>query len=172
MNPLWSNIFSKSSKNDSLAYFLSTVAVFADLNKKDLQFIESLVHVRRYSSGETVFSEGDIGSGMYIVRSGRVMITMRDMHLEEQELAQLGPRDFFGETTLTAPRPRSASARAVGNTELVGLFRADLLDAVHKHPATSSRILLGLSRVLSERLQAAALQLREHQNVSFDNGDD
>lgn len=161
MNPLWSNIFRKSAEKDSLAYFLGTIAVFSELNKKDLTFVESLVHVRRYTAGETIFAEGDIGSGMYIVRSGRVQISSRDANLNDRELAKLGPGDFFGETTLTSPKPRSASARAITSCELIGLFRSDLLDAIHKHPSTSSHILLGLSRVLSERLQTAAQQLRD-----------
>jgi len=47
---------------------------------------------------------------------------------------------------------------------LVGLFRADILELTERKPSISSSILLGLTRVVSERLQAASLEVRRLQN--------
>jgi len=163
MDPLWSNIFRKKLDEESLAYFLKSQPVFAELTARQLAQLEELVHVRSYRSGETVFEEGDPGSGMYMIRSGRVGIYGRGSQGPEDELASLGPGDFFGETTLTAPAPRSATARTRENTELVGLFRADLLEVAEKHPTLTSQLLFGLTRVVSERLQAASLEVRRMQ---------
>ncbi len=160
MNPLWSNIFRKKPDEESLAYFLGTVPVFSELGRRELHFLESLVHIRRYSPHETIFDEGDPGSGMYAIRSGRVSISVRTPDGQREQLALLGPGDFFGETTLAAPASRTASSRTLDNTELIGLFRADLLEATHKHPAIANTILLGLSKVVCERLQAAAQEIR------------
>lgn len=160
MNLLWSNIFRKKPEEDSVAGFLGTVPVFSEMGKRELAFLESLVHIRRYASRETVFDEGDTGSGMYVVRAGRVLIFIRHADGREEELAELGPGDFFGETTLAAPATRTASARALENIELIGLFRADLMETKKKHPAIASKILLGLTRVVSERLQAAGQEIR------------
>lgn len=159
MHPLWSNIFRKKNEEESLAYFMGTIPIFADL-ERHLAFLEALVHVRRYAPQEIVFEEGDPGSGMYIVRSGRVRIFNRLADGREEELALLGPGDFFGETTLAAPAPRTASARAVDTTELLGLFRADLLETSQKHPTLANRILMGLTRVVSERLQVAGQEIQ------------
>ena len=161
MNPLWSNIFRKPGYEGTLAYFLGTVPTFATLGRRDLSFLESLVHLRNYSPDETIFSEGDIGSGMYIIRSGKVRIEMKDHQGTDKVQADLETGDFFGEIALTTPRQRIATATATEQTVLVGFFRADLLDAVRKHPAIASKILLGLTRVLSERLQHAGLRMRE-----------
>lgn len=161
MNPFWSNIFRMSGYEDSLAYFLGTIPIFDALKKKDLRFLESMVHVRNYQTDETVFHEGDIGSGMYCVRSGQVSIYVHDEDGHEVKQALLGPGDFFGEVALTAQKPRIASARTLEPTVLVGLFRADLLEAVNKYPATASRILLGLTRCISDRLQYASLKLHQ-----------
>lgn len=159
MNPLWSNIFRKKSDEDSLAYFLKSVPLFSELKGRDFHYLESLVHIRHYDSKEIVFEEGDPGSGMYVIRSGGVKIFTRAEGREE-ELAVLSAGDFFGETTLTAPASRAASARTLEPTELVGLFRADLLELAQKHPATANRILLGVTRIVSERLQAAGQEIR------------
>jgi CRP-like cAMP-binding protein len=164
MDPLWYNIFRKKLDEDSLTYFLKHLPIVAELSPRALTILEDLVHVRTYKANETIFEEGDPGSGMYMVRTGAVRIYAKDQVGTEDELALLSPGDFFGETTLTAPAPRSASARTLEATELVGLFRADILELAERRPSVSSNILLGLTRVVSERLQAASLEIRRLQS--------
>lgn len=161
MNPFWSNIFRGSGYEGTLAYFLSTVPIFSKLKKRELNFLVNIVHVRDYKADEIIFEEGDIGSGMYAIRSGQVRIYTRDENGREIEQALLEPGDFFGEVALTASRPRIASARTLEPTVLVGLFRSDIQDAVRKYPAVSAKILLGLTRVISDRLHQSHLQINE-----------
>jgi CRP-like cAMP-binding protein len=160
MDLLWNNIFRKKHDEDSLAYFLSNMPMFAELNGRELNLLEKMVHVRSYRATELVFEEGDPGTGMYMIRSGAVSIYAKNQQGTVDELAALGPGDFFGETTLTAPAPRSASARTTESSELVGLFRADLLEMVERQPTLTSRVLIGLTRIVSERLQTASLEIR------------
>ncbi len=159
MNPFWNNIFRSSGYEETLAFFLSTVPIFSKLEKRELSFLETIVHIRNYRAEENVFEEGDIGSGMYAIRSGQVTIYTRDEQGREKQQAVLESGDFFGEVALTASRPRIASARTNEATELVGLFRSDMLDAVRSHPAIAAKILLGLTRVISDRLHLSHLQL-------------
>jgi CRP-like cAMP-binding protein len=166
VDPIWSNIFRKTPEKDSLAYFLSHLPLFSELTPKELTLLESLVHVRNYRAHDLIFEEGDPGSGMYMIRSGSVYIFSRTPQGDEEELARLGTGDFFGETTLTAPAQRSASARTLEETELVGLFRSDLLEASTKNPRAACHLLFGLTRVMSERLQAASLELRHLRNLA------
>jgi len=165
VNPIWSNIFHKTPEKDSLAYYLGQLPMFSELTPREINFLENLVHVRSYRSNEIIFEESDPGSGMYMVRTGSVVIFSRTQQGKEHELANLGPGDFFGETTLTSPAIRSASARTKEATELVGLFRSDLLEATEENPQASCSLLLGLTRVMSERLQAAGLEIRRLQDL-------
>ena len=160
MDPLWNNIFRKKHDEDSLAYFLNSLPMFSELNGRELNLLEKMVHQRNYNTLEVVFEEGDPGTGMYMIRNGGVKISAKNQQGDEEELAVLGPGDFFGETTLTAPAPRSATARTTEKTELIGLFRADLLEMVERQPTLTSRILIGLTRIVSERLQTASLEIR------------
>ncbi len=163
MNPFWNNIFRGRGHEDTLAYFLGSVPIFSKLNAKDLKFLETIVHERSYQANEIVFEDGDIGSGMYAIRSGQVRIYTRNAQGKEIDQALLEPGDFFGEVALTASRPRIASARTTEPTILIGLFRADMLESVRKHPAISAKILLGLTRVISDRLHRSNLQLLDLQ---------
>ncbi len=163
MNSLWNNIFRTKLDEESLAAFLARVQVFSELEKNDLLYLEKLIHVRSYHPGETVFEQGDPGSGMYIIRNGRVSIFTRDDNGGEEELTVLGPGDFFGETTIASPAPRTFSAKAKETTELIGLFRPELLSTAEKRPEIANRILFGLIHVISERLQTATVEIRHLQ---------
>lgn len=159
MDVLWSNIFRLNTDEESLAGFLERIPVFNDMEKRDFKYLENMVHTRTYRANETVFEKGDPGSGMYIIRSGKVLIFNRDIHDQEQEMALLGSGELFGKTTLAAPSPRTFSARTTEATELIGLFRSDLLTTTSKHPAIACRILLGLSKLISEQSQRATLEI-------------
>jgi len=161
VNPIWSNIFRSRGYEQTLAYFLGTIPMFKKLDKRELAFLENIVHVRNYEADETIFGEGDIGSGMYFIRSGQVEIYRRDDQGQETEEAILSSGDFFGEIALTASRPRCASARTTEPTVLVGLFRSDVLEAVRRHPVPTAKIMLGLNRVISDRLLQCGIQLTE-----------
>lgn len=158
-NPFWQNIFRNQAGKLTLAYFLSQVPIFSKLNQRELKFLEKLVHIRHFEADEMVFSAGDIGSGMYIIRSGQVQIFSVDSNGKEHDQAILEPGDFFGEVALTATRPRTAGARATTASSLVGLFRSDILEATIRHPAPTAKILFGLNRVLAERLHQCSQQL-------------
>lgn len=160
MDPLWSNIFRKKPDEDSLAYFLKHLAIFSELTPGELKLLEEITHKRSYRANETIFEEGDPGTGMYMIRSGSVTIYAKDALGQDYELTRLASGDFFGETTLTAPAPRSATARTNEQSELIGFFRSDLLGLTETKPAVANSVLLGLTRVVSERLQAASLEIR------------
>lgn len=165
-NPFWQNIFRNQAGKQTLAYFLSQIPMFAKLSQRELAFLEKIVHIRNFDADEMVFSAGDIGSGMYIIRSGQVQIFSVDSDGKEHEQALLVPGDFFGEVALTGTRPRSAAARATTATSLVGLFRSDILEATLRHPAPTAKILFGLNRVLADRLLQCSLQLELLQSTT------
>jgi len=158
VNILWGNIFRKKLEEESLAFFLGAVPLFAELGKRSRIQLESLVHVRTYKSGETIFEAGDPGSGMYVIRSGGVQIFDRQQG-GEQEIARLGTKEFFGESTLVMPAKRTASARALEPTVLIGLFRADITDLAKRRPGAAYRILLCIAKAVGERLHFADQEL-------------
>ena len=168
MESLWSNIFHLKVNEETLAGFLEKVSLFCELEKKDLRYLEKIVHVRNYHADETIFEKDDPGSGMYIIRTGHVIIFTRDLHNKEREMAILGPGDIFGESTLASPAPRTFSARTTANCELLGLFRPDLLETVTKQPEIACRILLGLAKGVSDLLQRATLEITGMQQLDED----
>jgi CRP-like cAMP-binding protein len=159
MNPLWDNLFRRSKSDSDLHTHLESNVLFQDLSGRDLRFIEKLVHVRKYHSGEPVFTQGDIGVGMYIILSGRVEIFVTDPHMTLEEhreifITQLLPSDFFGELSLVEDSGRrTATAIAKEETILIGFFRPDLAKVLSRKPGVGTKIVVRLAEVLGRRLK-------------------
>lgn len=72
-------------------------------------------HGRTYQAGEILFRENEPGDTMFVIHSGQVRLLQvsRDRY---KTLAVLGPGEFFGEMAILNARPRTATAQAL--TEL------------------------------------------------------
>lgn len=99
---------------------------------------------------EVIFEEGSTGSEMYLIRSGRVLLSVRQNNTQEVPLIVLNPGDFFGEMALVDDSPRSATASAVeDDTELIVMDRARFLFMVRQQPEFA----LSLMHTLCRRLR-------------------
>lgn len=161
MSPLWKNIFRTGSSESSLASFLAGTPIFSELSARERAYLTEYLHIRHYEPGETVYAEGDIGSGLYMIRSGRIRLSMDPPDGDTVEIARLEAGDFFGETALTEASPRLTTAVANDACELVGLFRSDLSQLAQIRPPLCNKILLGLNKVLSRRIQAMSALHRD-----------
>jgi CRP/FNR family transcriptional regulator, cyclic AMP receptor protein len=99
--------------------------------------------IARYQAGASVMKEGQAGIYMYIVKTGRVFITIKDKVLEG-----VSPGGIFGEMALVDQSPRVASATADVYSELLVVDRPSLLEAVKAQPAFAMAML----RAVVERL--------------------
>lgn len=106
--------------------------------------------VQSYQKSEVIFEEGSIGSEMYLVHSGRVLLSIKQGEVQQLPLAVLNPGDFFGEMALVDDSPRSATASAIeDNTELISIDRAKFLFMVRQQPEFA----LSLMHTLCQRLR-------------------
>ncbi len=72
------------------------------------------------ADGQVLFRQGDRGELVYVVESGSIEVYRELADGGEEHINVLGPGKYFGELGPMLLLPRSASARAVGATELVG----------------------------------------------------
>lgn len=105
---------------------------------------------QRYRKSEIIFEEGTTGSEMYLIHSGRVLLSVRRNEGEQTPLIVLNPGDFFGEMALVDDSPRSTTASAVeDDTELIVMDRARFLFMVRQQPEFA----LSLMHTLCQRLR-------------------
>lgn len=93
------------------------------------------------SKDEVLFSEGDDAPFAYIIDDGFVGVSRKDPNGEELTLANLARGDLLGELALLDKKPRSATATAVTNVELIRLDRETLLGSVRNRPELLEQLL-------------------------------
>ncbi len=101
-------------------------------------------------AGEIVFTEGDVGEHAYVVDSGEIRISRTRESGEELTLAHLSPGDLFGELALIDAQPRSATATAMSDSELITLDRRAFQAQLKLHPEWANNLL----RIFSGRVRA------------------
>ena len=72
------------------------------------------------SPGEVLFRQGSWGDLIYVVQTGEVEIVAECADGTEEQRAVVGAGQYFGEMGPLFSIPRSATARAVGDTDVVG----------------------------------------------------
>ncbi len=135
---------------------LKLVPLFSDLTLEQLSSIDRLMVTRHYMKGETLFTQGDVGSELFVVIEGEVRIHL-DSGGSEVTLARQGPNSVLGEMAVFDEQPRSASAQATQDTTVRVLRRDRLQAIVHEHPEVLLEFVKNLSqrvRTMNEQLQA------------------
>src|SRR5512142_697576 len=77
---------------------------------------------KRFPAGTVLFSEGDKGEEMYILQSGKVKISKKIRGVDKT-LATLEKGEFFGEMAILNDKPRSASAEAIEDSDMLVIDR-------------------------------------------------
>lgn len=108
--------------------------------------------------GRVLFEQGDEGSRMYFIEQGTVEIYQAARN-GDLCLALLGEGDYFGEMSLIAGEPRSASAKARSPVRLRAICREDMLAGIRSDPETG----LFFLRILIDRLRVMTRALQEPQ---------
>jgi CRP-like cAMP-binding protein len=159
-NSLWENMFKiKNGDRRNIQLLLKKIPLFAELGKGELREIERLIHHRQYQRGEVIFWEDEPGVGMYIVQKGEVGIFKDYAVPRQKELARLEFGDFFGEMALLEDDCRSATAVALSDAHLLGLFHPDLFDLFKRRPPLGVKLLATLAGMLAKRLRKTNSEL-------------
>jgi CRP-like cAMP-binding protein len=121
--------------NEELVAALRRTELFASAEPGRLARLAERGFVRRFSTGQVVFTEGEPSEHLYVVRTGRVRVLVTSAHGDELTLSVLGPGDTMGELSIIDRSARSASAEAVEPSELLTLPAADVRAAFEADPA-------------------------------------
>ena len=100
---------------------------------------------RAGKAGGVIFRKGDEAHELFVIKSGQVRI-----QLGNRTLSELSANYLFGEMALIDSEPRSATALAVTDVELVAVSETQFLFLVGQTPYFA----LKMMRVLAQRLRA------------------
>ena len=135
---------------------LRAIPLFARLRDDDLGRIADLLIERRFPKHKTIVEEGLPGDYMYVIREGRVQVSKLSDDGREKILEFFEKGDFFGEMSLLDDAPRSASVRALTDTRILALSRADFLSVLRRSPDVAMAVVQELARRLRETGEQAS----------------
>lgn len=112
---------------------LKNIPFFSGLSDEDLQQIVEKIKLEYFPADHVVFSEGDPGDIMYVIKRGEVQV-IRDNAI----LAVLKDGQFFGEMALVSDEPRNASIKTVSDVEVLTLAKEDFKNLLETNSSIAS----------------------------------
>ncbi|MFA5371829.1 MAG: cyclic nucleotide-binding domain-containing protein [Sideroxydans sp.] len=106
--------------------------LISTLPGSDLNYLLQGAAIKRYKAGDVIFSQGDKADGLYLIRRGSIVISRRTGG-KEDVLSYVVTGNYFGEMALFSERLRSATARAVSETEIVLLKAQVVVEVVERN---------------------------------------
>lgn len=136
---------------DNILPILNRIAILGGLDDTQLYTVFHLLEVEYYRAGEVIFEQGDSPSHIRIIRAGRVRL-VEDLRGTALEIHEFEVGDCFGETSVIAILPHTASAVAVDDTELLVIPREKLFGLYDTDPKLFGMLVLNIAREACRRL--------------------
>jgi CRP-like cAMP-binding protein len=124
---------------------LMKVPLFDALSKKELRTVAAHADEVEVDANYPLTREGDAGNEFGLIITGGAEVRRKG-----RKLTTLGPGDFFGELSLLAPAPRSATVTTTSPSTILLMHRRDFALVLDSVPAVGRKLLAGLARRLRE----------------------
>ena len=134
---------------------LAQVTLFSELSRRDLKRLAAGAISRNFAKGDIIVKEGEQATAFYLMCSGRAEVVKGVEGSSPRVLGILKAGDFFGDMALLDGYLRSATVRALEDTQCLVLSRWDFLAELRASPFIAAQML----PVLSRRLREAEAQL-------------
>ena len=144
-------------------------SLFSLLDQAEREALSEHLRPCRFAAGQFVFRTGDEATRMYLVRSGNIQVILETYEGERVVVADLTPGEVFGEISFFDGGPRTASAQASEESELLECTHEALVDFLSTHPHAA----LDLLSVMGKRLRKTddLLRLRATRNANVEAAD-
>ncbi|MEY4492798.1 MAG: hypothetical protein RL355_147 [Actinomycetota bacterium] len=127
---------------------LREAPLFKALDDEAATSLRKSMLLQELKKGQTLFQEGQTGDRLYLVKSGKVKLSHASGDGRESVFMVLGPGDMFGELSLFDPGPRTSTAIAVTDSEILGLGHSDLKPWLQDRPEVAQALLQALAHRL------------------------
>jgi CRP-like cAMP-binding protein len=137
------------------AVFLKSVRLFREFAEPELLALAARLRPVSLRKGQVLFREEGPGQEMFVVRRGTIVISKAVTGRVEQVINREETGSFFGEMSLFDHAPRSATAQAETDAELLALDRDNLNLLIEVNPRAAADFFHSLVHVFMVRLRAS-----------------
>ena len=128
---------------------LAAAPLLADLDPKIIKRLAEQGVRRVYAPGEWIIRQDDPASALYVILRGRAR-AVKDGE-SDRAPTDLYPGDFFGELALIEEHPRTASVKAIEETECILFVAWEFTALLKEHPTMAVPIMNALIKRLHRR---------------------
>jgi CRP-like cAMP-binding protein len=114
---------------------LASVPLFESLSEPELAELAGWFEVKDVGPGVRLVGEGATGYSFFVVSEGEAAVTAGG-----ENVASLGPGDFFGEMALLGGGRRTATVTTTSAVRVLVLFGSDFRRLQESHPGVAARI--------------------------------
>ena len=139
---------------------LHEIDLFNGRKAETMAALEACMEKRHVKTGARIFTSGDTGDELFLIRIGAVRIMLPLNDRQSIHLSTFGRGNFFGEMSFLDGASRSADAIAHSDVELFVLSRKNFNQLAVEHKMVALNLLEGIASVLSARLRYANAQMR------------
>ncbi len=140
------------------------IKMFELLDEDDRIALARVIDEQKLTEGQTLFQAGDPGDSLFIVQAGEIELYIKDTAGQRITLTTAGQGDMFGELAMLDSGPRTATALALTDTEVLVLDRDDLILLFQRRPDAALHMLAALSGIT--RKADELLRTRVARNVN------
>jgi CRP-like cAMP-binding protein len=108
--------------------------LFKDFSVDEMVAVIAGLNLLTFERGDVVIRQGQPGSSLYMLTSGKVRAFVKDAAGKNVPVADLEEGAFFGEHSILTGKPRSATVAALTRCEMLELDRASLDDIASRYP--------------------------------------
>src|SRR5574341_1284426 len=109
----------KGGSVSTASELLSEVPFFVLLDEEEKSALAADLDLVQFPKGQMIFQYGEPGDSLYIIRSGKAEIFVKDNTGNRLVLGVSGPGHFFGELSLLDQGPRTATVVAIEDIEVL-----------------------------------------------------
>ena len=140
-----------------------------ELSDGDVEVVAGLVRLHKLEDGQVITAEGEPDSHMHVVINGALAVSRPGPDNSWENLHVMTAGDLVGELSFLDGTPRYAALRAVGQTEIFSLDRADLESLVDKHPWIAYRLMRAIVRFTHGLQRRMSMQSAELMHYLYKN---
>jgi CRP-like cAMP-binding protein len=130
-----------------------------DMDPAVLEHLSTLAFEVNFAEGQWIFRETDVGELVYLIREGKVALSISVPGQGRKTILTLGPGQILGWSSLFPAGRKTASARTVTPTKAFAFNAAQLREAMDENRDLGCALLWAIADVIAGRLKATRLQL-------------
>ncbi len=154
----------RPEQKSRLVALMEKVPLFADLAPEDRKRVLSRCAKVTLEPGDILCSQGEASTALYILLFGKLAVRI----VNSSAIASIDPVTSIGEMGVFTGEPRSATVEAMEKSALLRLDAGDLNRLIDQNPVMGVKMMRRVIQVLSGRVSADNIRIREFQNFIID----